>query len=71
MTQNECAYYQLFEALVALEADMERGLMHFRNRAGRLLTTVDEVVQAILNDDLKGDTNTETTGNDSSQEAAR
>ena len=53
MTSNERDYYQTFALMVALSWRLERGAIHLRNREGRLLTTLDQVVLAILADELR------------------
>jgi hypothetical protein len=35
-----------------IDEDLTKGVRHYRNKAGVLLTTLDQVVHAILNDDL-------------------
>lgn len=45
-------YYIILELVARIDEDLTRGVRHYRNKAGRLLTKLDEVVNAILNDDL-------------------
>lgn len=35
-----------------VDSDLTRGVRHYRNKAGVLLTTLDEVVRAVLDDEL-------------------
>lgn len=35
-----------------IDADLTHGIRHYRDRAGRLLTTLDQVVRAILENNL-------------------
>ena len=35
-----------------IDEDLTRGIRHYRNKAGDLLTTLDEVIHAILANDL-------------------
>ena len=37
-----------------INTDLESGRVHYRNRAGELLETLDEVVRAIVSDELMG-----------------
>ena len=53
MTSNERDHYQIFARMVVLSWRLERGSIHLRDREGRLLTTLDQVVLAILADELQ------------------
>ena len=47
--------YQTALCLVErIDDDLTRGTRHYRTKAGVLLVTLDEVINAILNDDLSG-----------------
>jgi hypothetical protein len=52
MSEREATYYAALKLVARIDEDLTRGIRHYRNRAGVLLTTLDEVVRAILNDDL-------------------
>lgn len=48
------AKYELALALVrAIDTHLKQGSRHYRNRSGRLLQSLDEVVAAILRNDLE------------------
>lgn len=52
-TPLDRACYAASLALVAgIDEDLTSGRRHYRNRAGRLLVTLDQVIEAIVNDDL-------------------
>jgi hypothetical protein len=51
-TEQEATYSAALELVARIDDDLTRGVRHYRNKAGTLLTTLDEVVRAILNDDL-------------------
>lgn len=52
-SMNSGQRYAAALCLVAdIDEDLTRGTRHYRTRAGALLTTLDQVVQAILTDDL-------------------
>ena len=46
------AYAAALVLVAGIDEDLRRGTRHFRDRRGRLLATLDEVVTAILVDDL-------------------
>jgi hypothetical protein len=52
VTEQEATYYAALELVARIDEDLTRGIRHYRNKAGVLLTTLDEVVRAILDDDL-------------------
>jgi hypothetical protein len=52
MSEREAVYYAALKLVAGIDEDLTRGIRHYRNKAGMLLTTLDEVVRAILNDDL-------------------
>lgn len=52
MNEQEAAYYAAMELVTRIDQDLSRGVRHYRTKAGQLLNTLDEVVRAILNDDL-------------------
>jgi hypothetical protein len=50
--ERESAYYAAVELVAYIDEALAKGTRHYRNKAGELLTTLDEVVHAILNNDL-------------------
>ncbi len=50
--EREATYYSALELVARIDDDLNRGTRHYRNRAGILLNTLDEVVNAILANDL-------------------
>lgn len=51
-TEREAAYTAALKLVARIDEDLTRGVRHYRNKAGILLTTLDEVVRAILDNDL-------------------
>jgi hypothetical protein len=51
-TERESAYYAALELVARIDEDLTLGIRHYRTKAGILLTTLDEVVRAILDDNL-------------------
>lgn len=51
-TEEEASYYAALSLVAQIDEELTRGTRHYRNRAGVLLTTLDEVVHAILDDNL-------------------
>ncbi len=51
-SEREAAYYAALELVAQIDEALTRGTRHYRNKAGELLTTLDQVVHAILNNDL-------------------
>jgi hypothetical protein len=51
-TEREASYYAALKLVAVIDDDLTRGIRHYRTRAGVLLTTLDEVVRAILDNDL-------------------
>jgi hypothetical protein len=51
-TEQEAAYHAALELVARIDEDLVRGIRHYRTQAGLLLTTLDEVVRAILEDNL-------------------
>lgn len=49
---QEAAYSAALKLVRRIDEELARGLRHYRNRAGRLLTRLDEVIRAILANDL-------------------
>lgn len=45
-------YSYSLEIVEKIDRNLESGRQHYRNRAGDLLTTLDQVISAIINDDL-------------------
>lgn len=52
LSEQEVAYYAALELVARIDEDLTRGVRHYRNKAGVLLNTLDEVVRAILDDNL-------------------
>ncbi len=52
---DDVRYAWAYLLVLAIDAQLERGTRHFRDRSGCLLQTLDEVVRAILSDNLKGE----------------
>lgn len=51
-SEQEATYHAALELVARIDEDLTRGIRHYRTRAGVLLTTLDEVVRAILDDNL-------------------
>lgn len=54
-TEREATYHAALKLVARIDEDLTRGVRHYRNKAGTLLTTLDEVVRAILENDLLHD----------------
>jgi hypothetical protein len=52
MSEREATYHAALKLVARIDDDLTRGTRHYRTKAGMLLTTLDEVVRAILTDDL-------------------
>ena len=52
VTEKDAAYYAALKLVAQIDEDLTRGVRHYRNKAGTLLHTLDEVVHAILANDL-------------------
>lgn len=52
LTINRRNYYELLGFVEALDEALTKGRIHLRDRRGRLLATLGEVVAAILEGDL-------------------
>jgi DNA-binding ferritin-like protein len=52
LTEQEQAYRAALELVARIDEDLTRGVRHYRTKAGVLLSTLDEVVRAIIADDL-------------------
>jgi len=50
--EREETYYAALELVAEIDEGLTRGTRHYRNKAGVLLTSLDEVINAILTDDL-------------------
>ena len=50
--EQEATYEAALELVARIDEDLTRGIRHYRNTAGRLLTTLDEVINAILTNEL-------------------
>ena len=51
-SENDAAYYAAVKLVASIDEDLAKGVRHYRNKAGVLLTRLDQVVHAIRNDDL-------------------
>jgi hypothetical protein len=49
---EEAAYHAALELVAQIDEDLTRGVRHYRTRSGVLLNTLDEVIHAILADNL-------------------
>lgn len=52
MAEQEATYHAALELVAHIDEDLTRGVRHYRTKAGVLLETLDQVVNAILADDL-------------------
>ena len=52
VSEQEATYDAALELVARIDDDLTRGIRHYRTKAGVLLTTLDEVVRAILDDNL-------------------
>ncbi len=52
VTEQEATYYAALELVARIDEDLTRGIRHYRDKAGLLLATMDEVIRAILDDNL-------------------
>ena len=50
--EQEATYHAALELVARIDEDLTRGVRHYRTKAGVLLTTLDEVIRAILDDNL-------------------
>lgn len=50
--EQEATYQAALELVAIIDENLTRGVFHYRNKAGVLLTTLDEVIHAILDDNL-------------------
>ncbi len=50
--EREATYQAALKLVARIDEDLTRGIRHYRTKAGLLLTTLDEVVRAILDNDL-------------------
>ena len=46
-------YRRIYRTVVRLDHDLSQGLVHYRTRQGKLIQTLDQMLRAILNDDLR------------------
>ena len=52
MTEREATYHAALVLVAQIDEDLTRGVRHYRDKTGMLLTTLDEVVRAILDNNL-------------------
>ena len=50
--EREATYHAALDLVAYIDDALTRGTHHYRNKSGRLLMTLDEVVNAILGNDL-------------------
>jgi hypothetical protein len=53
--EQERTYYAALKLVARIDEDLSKGIRHYRTKAGLLLTTLDEVIRAILDNDLLTD----------------
>lgn len=46
--QKNAAYLTALELVARIDADLTRGIRHYRTQTGHLLTTLDEVIHALI-----------------------
>jgi hypothetical protein len=51
-SEGDAAYYAALKLVARIDEDLTKGIRHYRNKAGELLLTLDQVVNAILEDNL-------------------
>ena len=51
-SEQDAAYYAALELVARIDDELTRGIRHYRTKSGKLLTTLDEVVNAMLSDNL-------------------
>jgi hypothetical protein len=51
-SEQDATYYAAVELVLRIDDDLTRGVRHYRTKTGMLLNTLDEVINAILGDDL-------------------
>lgn len=52
MNEQDATYYAALDLVARIDDDLTRGVRHYRTKAGRLLNSLDEVINAILSDNL-------------------
>jgi len=50
--EREATYQAALKLVARIDEDLTKGIRHYRTKGGKLLTTLDEVVHAILDNDL-------------------
>ncbi len=50
--ERESTYYTALNLVALIDEQLSKGTRHYRNKAGVLLNTLDEVIHAILANDL-------------------
>lgn len=51
-TEQEATYRAALELVARIDEDLSRGVGHYYTKSGVLLTTLNEVIRAILDNDL-------------------
>lgn len=54
-SDRNLAYDAALKLVARIDEELTRGIRHYRDKAGRLLTKLDEVIRAILADNLRLD----------------
>lgn len=52
--EQDATYHAALELVAQIDEGVTRGTGHYYTKSGRLLTTLDEVIRAILSGDLMG-----------------
>jgi hypothetical protein len=50
--EKENAYQAALKLVAQIDEDLTKGIRHYRTKSGQLLTTLDQVITAILEDNL-------------------
>ena len=51
-SDQDATYAAALELVARIDDELTRGIRHYRTKTGQLLTTLDEVINAILTDNL-------------------
>jgi len=50
--EKDATYNAALKLVAQIDEDLTKGIRHYRTRSGQLLTTLDQVINAILEDNL-------------------
>ena len=50
--EKEATYNAALKLVAQIDEDLAKGIRHYRTKSGQLLTTLDQVINAILEDNL-------------------